>query len=544
MPSKFLLARRIFQNAKEFSVIPHSLDYPPVDELIKETSGWFSILGGEEETISIRRKIWLLRSTIVLSLLPFDNVELRLNSQFNSIKEELTYLQFPRERLEKLEVLIKFLIESPQNPKREKVFKILNESWGLGIKVGLVFAISRGSIPGWSKTLIMELEKLAPKSTMLELISSPKILRDRTYRQIIFPANGALSPLLNDIYNGYYTKQLDLVTYRREGIKIPQRLSLPKGTVLKLRPDNDLGELIKFSPDKKDILVDDWAQRRFWESLRGLSTGVNSTPLDHEVTIEARLVLLSNKKVYLRDDLRVNEISDLAEGRISFEDYGRRLPRKSVNQLEIGDLIVLRTSGSGDYLYDVANSLLRADGKGDLRVKALDWKPVLEQAIKQYGTEYIFNKLRERGHEMKTNHRYIGVWATDIVIRPDSENRFQDLICILYELGFMVKGNNPTQVARERWQEMKEIIRYHGKAGRKIRQDLLTELRRIIESGIKITDSYSLTVPDVSAGELSVFRVTGIDPETVEIPYHRTGVIMDMEDSSNLLLNFDLIEID
>ncbi|MEW6215786.1 MAG: hypothetical protein AB1478_11410, partial [Nitrospirota bacterium] len=329
---------------------------------------------------------------------------------------------------------------------------------------------------------------------------------------------------------------LDVVAYKREGIRVPQRLTLPKGTLLKIRPMKTLEELQQTTSDP----VDEWAQRRFWESIRALEAKDHPPTLgkgDHEITVEARLVLLSNnKKVYLRDDLRVTEISDLVAGLESLEDYGKKLPRKTVNQLEVGDLIVLRTSGSGDYLYDVANSLLEADGKRRLRAEAIDWKPVLKQAIRIHGTEAIFIRLKNRGHELKANHRYIGLWTTDIVIRPVPESRFRDLIGIIYELGYKVGNSDPVTVASTRWQKMKEIIRYHAKAGQKIRQDLLKELRRMIESGVIITDSYTLTLPDVSAGELSVFRVAGIDPEAVEIPYHQTGLIMDMEDKTATIL--------
>jgi len=529
---KFDLADRIFQNAQNFKILCHWLDFPPMDELIKETRLWFATLGQEEDTISLRRKIWLLRSTAILALLPFDSEDLGFNQQILSIKREAAYIPYLEERQERLENLIQFLVENPDNPKRRKVFQLLQESWIQGIKVGLVYAVTRGSLPGWSEKLIRELQELAPGKELIEPISSPKVLRAGTYKQIIFPANGSLSPLLMDVYHGCRTQRLDVVAYKKEGIKVPQRLTLPKGTLIKIRPVRTLEELQQTTSDP----VDEWAQRRFWESIRALEAKVDIPPSvkgDHEITVEARLVLLSNnKKVYLRDDLSVIEISDLVAGLESLEDYGKKLPRKIVNQLEVGDLIVLRTSGSGDYLYDVANSLLEADGKRRLRDEALDWKPVLKQAIKIHGTEAIFIRLKNRGHELKTNHRYIGLWTTDVVIGPKSESRFRNLISIIYELGYKVGNSDQVTAASTRWQKMKEIIRYHGKAGRKIRQDLLKELRRMIESGVIITDSYSLTIPDVSAGELSVFRVAGIDPEAVEIPYYQTGLIMDMQNKT------------
>jgi hypothetical protein len=363
---------------------------------------------------------------------------------------------------------------------------------------------------------------------MIEPISSPKVLRSGSYQQIILSANGAFSPLLKEIYYGYRTQRLDVVAYERERITVPQRIALPKGTLLKIRPEKIPDELGQKTPDS----VDDWAQRRFWESIRGLGTGdvgSGGKAQDHQFIVKARLLLLANnKKVYLPDDLKVIEISDLLEGRIDIEDYGKRLPRKSVNQLEVGDLIVLRTLGAGDFLYILANSLLEADGKGKLRQEALDWKPVLNQALEEHGSEMIYNLLKNKGHIL-ANHSYVWIWTTEIVINPMPESRFRDLIIILDDLGYKVQDNDPVTVAGERWMKMQEIKRYHRRAGQTIRQALLTELRKIIKSGEVITDSYSLTLPDVSAGELSVFRISGVDPKTIDVIYHHTGVITDME---------------
>jgi hypothetical protein len=139
---KFDLADRIFQNARDFQIQCHWLDFPPMDELIKETRLWFATLGQEEDTISLRRKIWLIRSTAILALLPFDSEDLGLNQQILSINREAEYIPYLEERQERLENLIRFLVENPDNPKRRKVFQILQESWIQGIKVGLVYAVT------------------------------------------------------------------------------------------------------------------------------------------------------------------------------------------------------------------------------------------------------------------------------------------------------------------------------------------------------------------------------------------------------------------
>ena len=44
-----------------------------------------------------------------------------------------------------------------------------------------------------------------------------------------------------------------------------------------------------------------------------------------------------------------------------------------------------------------------------------------------------------------------------------------------------------------------------------------------------ITDSYHLSLPGLSAGEISVFRVAAVDTESIEIPHNRAGVITPLE---------------
>jgi len=51
----------------------------------------------------------------------------------------------------------------------------------------------------------------------------------------------------------------------------------------------------------------------------------------------------------------------------------------------------------------------------------------------------------------------------------------------------------------------------------------------MIHDRVIITDSYHLSLPGLSAGEISVFRVAAVDTESVEIPYHHAGVITPLE---------------
>jgi hypothetical protein len=524
------LAQMIFQNARNFSIQCYTIsDYPPVEELIKETGKWFSELENEDDDAfrSIRMKVWRVRASVIYSLLPFDSKELGIAEQLWSLQREVVYVPFLQERIDRLTKILRFLLETPGNPKREKVFELLRTCPDKGCGTGIVVSLIRGATPGWSKTVADEIVNIAPEC---EFIQGSRALKRKTYQQLILPANGRLSPVVADLYHGCRTERLDIVIYKREGVYTPRKRSLPKGTYVKRKPLKLLPAAEYQEQLFSETQLDEWAQRRFWESLREhLPGGMSSADQDREFFIKARIVILTdNRKVCLREDMHVIEISELVEGQTDFETSGKRYPRRRVDQLKEGDLIVLRTSGSGEYLVDFANELMEADGKGNLRAKALDWKPLLRQAVLVHGSERIAQLLTAKGHNIG-NHRYIWMWTTDLVIRPQSQPLFLDLMNILSSLGFGLKEGDPFAAATKRWKKMKEIIRYHVTAGQRIRLSLLDRLRNMIKDRLVITDSYHLSLPGLSAGEISVVRVAAVDSVSIDIPYHQAGVITPLE---------------
>jgi hypothetical protein len=530
MQTPFDLAQTIFQNARNFSVQYHTIsDFPPADELIRETGRWFSELEIEDDDYfrSIRVKIWRLRVSVIYSLLPFDSRELGLAEQLLSLQREVVYIPSLQERIDRLSKIVNFLLETPCNPKRVKLFELLRLCPNKGFGIGLVMTLVRGSNPGWSKTVVDEIFNIAPEC---DLIQSPKAFKLRTYRQMILPASGRLSPVIFDLYHGCRAEKLDVVMYKREGVYTPLKRALPKGTYVKRRLLNFLVTSEVSEKESSETYLDEWAQRRFWESLRQhFPSGSSSAFHDREFFIKARIVILAdNRKVCLREDMHIIEISELVEGQNIFETTSKRYPRKCVDQLKQGDLIVLRTSGSGEYLVDFANAMMEADGNKNLRTTALDWKPLLRQALQVHGSEKIAQLLTAKGHNIGS-HGYIWMWTTDQVIRPQSQSLFLDLMNIVSSLGFCLEEGDPFAAATMRWKKMKEIIRYHVTAGQKIRLTLLERLRKMIKDRVVITDSYHLSLPGLSAGEISVFRVAAVDSVSIDIPYYHAGVITPLE---------------
>lgn len=524
----------IFSNAQKFKINIHRLTrYDPVDELIRQTGRFLKDLYDEEDdyVITLRRGVWMLRSSVVFSLMPFNDEGLKLIDQINDLRSTIEYVPHLNKRFEKISEIVNFLLENPMNPKRDTVLNLLNESSSKPDKIGLVTNLTRGHVPGWTEDTYQDIKRSAPG---IKLISSPKILRSGVFKRVVLPAGGNMCSYLNSLYFSFRSESLDIVVYDRENVKSPKKCVLPERKFFPTQKKVDTESGGNQHDDLTESISEEEenAQRIFWDYIRNsvLKENYEKNDSGYDFLIESRLILLENsKKVYLRDDMYVIEISDFIDGLVSVEEQGKKFPRRKVSRLEDGDLIVLRTSGSGDYLYEVANGLMKEDSRGDLREEATGWKVLLKDALELKGSQYFYDILKNKGHKL-SSHQYIWTWTTDFVIRPQSRELFTDLILILYQLGLFSTNTNPVKLAEKRYDQMKEIIRYHIIAGHRIRKALLSKLRSLIKRGISITHHYNLTLSEPGAGNMSVYRVAGADTETIQIPYTKVGVIMELDD--------------
>lgn len=528
--SPFLKASKIFENALDFTIVHHKVDSYVVDEFIAESGRWFSLLNNDDDdaTRQIRLKLWNLRSSVLESLLDYNSNELKLKINFQELHLISQYNPNLEERLKTLSGIVHFMLDNPENPKKEAVFRILNDSEDNGKGMAIVVSSSRMSVFQLSQQLIKDIKQLAPKC---KLILNRRMLLANALNKIILPTGGRYCPFINELYFGYLSRRLDIVTYHKERVLRPERAPLPVGSI-SLSGMVQLTSVYEEHTDENEVRVDTWVQKQFWESIRGttqnqLSSSINEK--DRSFYVKSRLILLAGGcKTFLQDDTKVIEISDLIEGRADIQKIGRKYPRRLVSQLREGDLIVLRTSGSGHYLQDVAKALMLKSGQNDLHETALAWKKMLRDGLETYGSELVASELAKKGFKLNS-HKYIWMWTTDQVIRPQSIHMFYELIAVLDELDCSDEITEPLKMVDIWWKQMKEIIRFHMKAGQEIRNALLQRLGKMIRDNIIITDSYRLSLPDVDAGEMSIFRVTGVDSQTIDIPYYHTGAIVQAE---------------
>jgi len=515
-------ANKIFLNAENRQHKLHRLPTPgPIKAILSDTGTCFSLLKDEddESVKTLKCFLWNLRQSVILGLLPFDSEHLGLQKLISELNDVKRYYPTVIGNIDGIIRATQFLLENPFNPKRERVFALLKECDLSRETHALVSLLSGGSVLGWGDVLNKEINNVSPGCL---IISSRKALLSNAYDRIIIPSGGKSSPILNELLNCSYGEVTESVAYDREYIVSPRENMLSVGSKT-FRTGKEPSSEINTQEGQDSI--SDWEKRGYWESFRsryGIKE-ISDSNLQH--VVKARLIILpGNKIVYLRDDSKViNLMGVIGEG-VSYIRQIRKFPRTLVGDLCEGDLIVLRTSGSGDYLLDVVDMLIRKSGCYDLKEIALGWKSHLSEALRKEGPLKVFNYLKDKGHDF-CSPMYLWEWTTNHVIGPANDSKFFELVAILDDLGYLPEGTDVVQYAEEKWSAMKELKRFHQRAGAYIRKELMDEIKRVLESGAPIGDSLSLNLKGVSSGTLSVFRVVAVDPEPRMLPYSEVGVI-------------------
>ena len=523
--SPFELATSAFQHARQFQLRTNRLPpYPLVDDLVSETSRWLTTLRDEEShhARDLRIQVWRLRGAVLYGLVPFDDSALKICEIARSIVTKGKYYPVLRARCERLSERADALVSSPDNPKRDAVRAELARDATDGTSVGLIVALARNHLPAYTSNLMEEFQTLQPR---IQFIASRRHLLASTFGHIVVPFGTRQCALTHEVLHGYRAPSATVVAYCCEAMAPQRNVRLPCPIAVsgneEIREPHDRRWPVERDGDDTPVREDLWSSIKHAETS-GMG---GAAPIDTAYLVPARGLLLANgAHVFLRDDSKAVEISDLVDGRRTLDDYGKRFRRTPVGQLQTGDLIVLRVQGSGDYLVEVANRLMRKDGKVGLHDSALDWKPILRDVLTEHGSSWFLRQLEKRSLNL-ANHRYIWKWTTDEVISPQKESLFYEIIAILDDCDRPLGERDVLQAAKRRWEEMKELKQYHQKAGQRIRRKLLRRLRTIIDSRPNIGSEYELQIPGVSAGTMAIVRIAAVDTEVVSIPYHRAGVV-------------------
>lgn len=512
----FESADRLFANASRFTVRREILTAPPaLREVSRIVSQMFGALADQEDHRTLRllrRQLATLRLTTTGALVSPSEPTLQLTSQASRIATGCSMFASDLIALaEKLHRVTEAALGIRETPKEQALRRLLT---GFSGRVGIVYP-SR-PVPGWDDELLRQLQRYVPSATLTPIVSRKALLSsDLAALVSVWPLSR--TGFADELMLSYRAPALHLLAYKHENSGVPEAAGVPMVGISSggLRATSQIIGNVNAEADYDDY--DDWP-----ESFRVPSSSIKAAPEDREHLVSARYVrLVSGHLVALHEDRRVIEVSSLLDGVEAFS--GAQLPRTVPRDLRASDLIVLRTSGSGEYLIDVANSLIARDGQTAVMDGSLSWKRALHDGLQAHGAAVIGAMLRDRCASFSSPDNYLWNWTTNDVIKPMKVETFYALLDILREL--RLADVALIQDREHLWRTMKLLVRYHVAAGQDIRRALLAQLRDLIARRVVVTTALSLELPGVDAGELSVLRVESVAPIPTLVPYTEIGIL-------------------
>lgn len=520
--SRFSLIDAKYGNAELGRVEQLRFEYPLIATISTCCSKVFAQLDRDDHVQRrVARAVWLLRSTISQTLLNFNDPRLGLHSLIERLEMDAANLPSIRAEVRGLADLVISVVVSSKNLKREAFLQQLTQSSGDHRGVTGVFAGLQGSnTPGWPASLSPSED--FPGGDCI-IFRTRKEMARAVFERVIIPGTlqFAARPLVMDLLYGGQAANVTIFGYGRERIQVPDPIALPQDCAFKVHQRNarKIGVSVR-QEDSDAASLDEWANDSFWAEMRARHSSGDLLS-ERDVMVPARFVLFADGSgAFLPSDKSVVEISDLFDQPVSVSHDLERLPRKAVRDLEERDLVMLRLAGGGDYVDEVADGLMEAEGLARLRSDAVAWKSALFEALKRYGEGAVAKALRETGVKLRSA-TYLWTWASNEVIAPQDFDTFKALMGTLEKLGESLEGYSAAEYADTKWKEMDHLKTFQHRAGLEIRRALLDRVRALVKQGHQIDTAESIQLPGLAAGRMGLLRVAAADAVSVQIPLSR-----------------------
>lgn len=515
----FVLSSRFQANASRCRIQRVDLAFEPMAALSSTCAVIFSTVDRDDVLQrEAARDAWFLKTTLMLTALEFDDPRLGLIAIVAKLKRTADVVPTISNAVDGLERIAAALMAGVPNPKRQRVLDMLQLPNHELEPVALVANLCGLNTPGWPAGMNMVTDFISDRG---QLVRTRKDVRASSFSRVIVPGSMRFAPrgIIFDLLYGGRAPEAVVVGYRTERADTPRPVAMPKNSFFTNAPHP--GSVVGNDTDDSDELnIDRWAQDSFWDSIRARHG--DALPLsDRDVRVGARFVLFADGSgAFLPEDASVVEISEQFDRGIELEVAEDRLPRKAVRELEDGDIVMMRLSGSGDYLDDVADSLMANAGESGLRANALQWKDRLHEVMKRHGEGMVARHMRELGSPVRAPH-YLWAWAGDAVMAPQDLRTFRTLVAAMCRFDNGTVNGEIHVYADERWKEMERVKVYHHRAGLVIRAALVTRVRALIAERKRVDTVQSIELPGVEAGRMGLLRVAAIDGKSMRVPMSR-----------------------
>lgn len=495
-----------------------NVEFPPARLLARSCNSIFGLLErDEDEQREVLRLAWRLKLTVLQTMLPFDDERLGLSQLANQLIAFADGMPGISDQVATISTVVPALMKQPRNPKAERVAAVLGSTNG-EVACAILAGLQGATSAGWPADLDAGRDLALPG---VMLIRSRRDLRDRVFSQVVVPGTlrYAVRPFAYDLLHGGRAREVLVAGYAGESIYLPEPLELPRDKTFSSaraarRTEKEVVEAPLVEP------LDQWVNDSFWAEVRAQHPEM--IPLsDRDTPATARFTLFADGSgAFLPEDRTIVEVSDLVDRHEHLDGVADLLPRKHVRDLDEGDLVLLRLSGSGDYLDEVADSLMARDGVPELRSGATAWKSLLYSTLKRHGEGVISRLLKARGGQIRSAS-YLWVWAGDAVMAPQAFDTFLLLIQTLAELEATHGPQEPGAYANAKWSQMELVKEYQQRAGGEIRRALLERVRLLLAERRRIETTASIDLPGVKSGRMGLLRVSAVDSQSIRVPFSR-----------------------
>ena len=518
--SIFQATSSVFENARVCRITEHQLEQPHIARLMRASSALFQILDRTDAVqAEISRQLWLLRSSVLFTLLPFSEPALRLVQCAQELARASVGLPDALRFIESLLDAITAIVDEAQNPKGTWLLDAVAAA-GSTERIGVLSALSMGRAPGWPPE---RTEQLFAEDSRVVILRSRRELRANVFDRMVLPCgcSNAPSPLLSEIIYGGRTATVDVLLYAGERFRVPMALSLPDDGVLSGRKHKTTIEraVNDMSRDLPAPAIDTWIRESFWQSLHG------GARADSPDLCAANFVLFCDGTgTFVPRDGRVPTLP--ADGVLSHENDLRFVPVPDVCE---GDFIIIRAGQSGILLDEAMDRVMDESQYARLFARATHWKGALEALLITHSCDEVAALLDERG--VSVNAGNIGQWAGPDVLGPRDEGVFKALVALLAEKGKLPQADQ-IAYANSRWQSLQEVRSIRQRAGAVVRKELFTALcARLGNAGRELGDRESIHLSASSNAELLVLRVSCVDLSPAYVPPSRLGRLDDLKEN-------------
>jgi hypothetical protein len=521
--STFSIVSQIFGNVRESLFNRHEVGNNTIARMMRDSSRLFKILDRSDSVqADLSLRLWILRSSVLFTLLPFDDLSLGLMKKMEEFSQSASGLPEAALFVESIGKAVDDLVASGVNMKREWLLHTMSVDEDADAGVGVLCALSAGKAPGWPTEKSLE---LVDQFKGLKLIKSRKDLRSGVLKRIILPCacRNAPSALLAEVIHSGRSFMIDVLLYPEEKFNDSKRLTPPVCSIFKGKLQKQIRqhEIHVVRDENAFAAVDDWMNEAFWQGIHGgdRRAAANLVSANYVLFCDGTGAFLpANGRVpTIPENEDLSGVSDL------------RLV--CVENVCEGDLVVLKAGDSSFLLDEASDQIMHNHGGQNLVDEATDWKSALDALLLTHSREAVAKELRERG--VSISPLSISQWAGTDLLGPGSERAFKALMGLLGDKGKLGENDqNMTEYAESRWASLQELRRVRHRAGNMIRQELLKKLYSRLCSGIgRIGNRTSINLDGDSGVELLILRVSSVDQNPAFIPPYRLCRLDDLKDN-------------